>query len=61
VQVLEDHEQRLHLAFPQEQALDGIERALAALGRVERLPGRVLDRHVEESEERGQQGLERPV
>ena len=32
VQVLEDQEERLHLALPQEQALDGLERALAPLG-----------------------------
>ena len=31
VQVLEDHQQRLHLALPQQQALDRVERALAAL------------------------------
>jgi hypothetical protein len=34
---------------------------LAALGRVQVLPGRVVDRYVQESEERGQQGLERAV
>jgi hypothetical protein len=56
VQVLEDHEQRLHLALAQQQALDGVERALAALGRVQVLPGRVLDRHVEQREQRRQQG-----
>ena len=61
VQVLEDHEQRLHLALAQQQALDRVERALAALGRVQVLPGRVLDRHVEQREQRGQQGLERAV
>ena len=61
VQVLEDHQQRLHLALPQQQALDRVERALAALRRVQVLPGRVLDRHVEQREQRGQQGLERAV
>ena len=30
-------------------------------GRVQVLPGRVLDRHVEQREQRGQQGLERAV
>jgi hypothetical protein len=61
VQVLEDHHQRLHLTLPQEQTLDGVEGELAALGRVEGLPGRILDRHVEQRQQRGQQGLERAV
>ena len=61
VQVLEDHQQRLHLALAQQQPLDRVEGALAALRRVEVLPGRVLDRHVEQREQRGQQGLERAV
>ena len=51
VQVLEDQQQRLHLALAQQQALDGVERPLAALGRVERVPGRVVHRHVEQREE----------
>ena len=50
-----DQEQRLHLALAQQQALDRVERALAALGRVEGLPGRVVDRHVEQREQRRQQ------
>jgi hypothetical protein len=32
VEVLADQQQRLHLALPQEQALDGLQGALAALG-----------------------------
>ena len=36
VQVLEDHQQRLHLAFPEQDALEGVERALAALGWLEK-------------------------
>ncbi len=51
----------MHLALAQQQALDRIEGALAALGRVKRYPGSILDRHVEESEERGQQRFERAV
>jgi hypothetical protein len=38
-----------------------LEGALAALRRVQVLPGRILDRHVEEGKERGQQRLEGPV
>ena len=47
VQVLEDYEQRMHLGLAQQQALDRIERALAPLRRVDRTPGRALDRHVQ--------------
>src|SRR5439155_14535075 len=32
MQVLEDHENRLRLALPEQEVLDGIERALPALG-----------------------------
>ena len=39
VQVLEDQQQGLHLALAQQQALEGVEGALAALGRIEGLPG----------------------
>jgi hypothetical protein len=31
VEIFEHHNEWLHLAFPEEQALDAIERALAAL------------------------------
>jgi hypothetical protein len=61
VEVLEHHEQRLRLALAQQQTLDGLERAPTALGWIEGLPAPVLDRHVEEREERGQQRLQRPV
>jgi len=54
VQVLEHHEQRLHLGLAQQQPFDGVERALASLCRVQSTPDRVLDRHVEQGEERGQ-------
>ena len=38
VQILKDQQQRLHLAFAQQHALEGLEGALAALRRIE-LPG----------------------
>ena len=38
VQVLDDQEQGLHLTRPQQQALAGIQGALAALGRIKGLP-----------------------
>ena len=55
VEVLHDHQQGLDLALPQQQTLDGVQHALAALGRIQGLPLRVLDRHVQEREE-GRQG-----
>ena len=42
VQVLEDHEHRLPLALPEQEVLDRVERALPALGRIERLPAGVI-------------------
>ena len=45
VQVLEDQEQRLHLALAQQQALERLQGALAALRRIEGLPCAVLHRH----------------
>ena len=48
VQVLEDHEERLPLALPEQEVLDGVEGALAALGGIERLPVGVFDRHIKE-------------
>ena len=56
VQVLEDHHQRLDLALAQQQALDRVERLLAPLERIEAVPGRLLDWHVEEREEGGHAG-----
>src|SRR4029453_4632952 len=51
--------QRLDLALAQEQALDRVERLLASLERIEGLPGRLVHRHVEQSEEGGHDGSER--
>ena len=50
VQVLEDHQQRLHLALAQQQALDGVERPLAALWRIERLPRPSSTGYIQERE-----------
>ena len=38
VQVLEDQQEGLHLALPQEQTLEGVQGALAALRRIKGLP-----------------------
>ena len=58
VQVLDDEQQGLHLAFPQQDALERVQGALAALGGLERLPRRVLDRHIEQRQERWRGGRE---
>ena len=61
MQVLEHQQQRLDLALPQEQPLDPVERLLAALRGVEPLPLGVVDRHLEEPEQRREGGLQRSV
>ena len=61
VEIFEDHEQGLQLALAEQETLDGVEGSLATLRRIERLPLRVLDGHVEERQQRGQGRLERPV
>ena len=61
MEVLEQNHQRLYLALAQDQALDPVENPLSALGRVETLPGLVLDRNVEQPQDRRDRGLELPV
>ena len=61
VQVLERHEERLDLALAEQEALDGFQRALAALARLQDDPLRVVHRHVEERQEGGEARLERLV
>jgi hypothetical protein len=61
VEVLEDHQQRLLARFPEQEPLDGVERALPALRRLEAAPGRVVDGHVEQRQERWQRALQRSV
>ena len=56
VQVFEDQEQRLHLAFAQQQALERVEGALAALRRVQGLKGAVLWQGIQQREQ-GREGL----
>ena len=55
VEVLEDQQEGLHLALPQEQAFEGVQGALAALRRIEGLPCGILHRHLQEGQE-GRQG-----
>src|SRR6266540_1801415 len=55
MQILDDQADRLDLAFPQDESLEGVESPLAALRGVKGLPMLILDRHVKECEE-GPQG-----
>ena len=55
VEILDDEDQGLDLAFPQQQVLEGFAGTLAALRRIEVLPQPVLDRQVQQGEE-GWQG-----
>ena len=61
VQVLEDQGERLALAFAHEQRLEAVQRPSSPLGRVERLPGGVLDRQLEQGQQRRQDRLQRLV
>jgi len=58
VQVFDNHEQGLALAGAQQQVLDSVQGALAALGRIERLPPRVIAGHVQERQQCRQTGNE---
>ena len=58
VQILEDHEQGLHLALAEQEALDGVEGPPAALRRIEALPLGILDGDVEERQ-KGEAGSAR--
>src|SRR5215510_16397945 len=60
VEVLEHEREGLHATLPEHEALARLERSLAALGRVQRLPPGIVDRDVEdgqEDREGWQQGL----
>src|SRR5262249_54788282 len=51
VQVFEDQQQGLHLTFAQQHALERIQGALAALGRIQRQEGAVLRQDVQQREQ----------
>ena len=51
VEVLEDHQERLHLALAEQEPLDRVERPLAALRGSSAVPRRVSARHVEQGQE----------
>jgi len=61
VKVLEDHDERLHVALAQQQALHCVERSLTSLWRIEASPRFIADGHVEKREQRRQGSLQRAV
>jgi hypothetical protein len=61
MEILEDQEQWLNATFSQEEMLAGVKRALTALGGIEDLPLRVVDRHVQEGQEGWQCRLQRSI
>jgi hypothetical protein len=52
VQILEHHKQRLDLTLPQEQLLERLKGPSTALCTVEGVPHGILDRHVQQRQER---------
>ena len=60
VEVLEDHEQRLPLALSQQEALDGVEGALAALGGSSACHVRIVDGHIEQRQQGGERSARGP-
>ena len=58
VQILEDQQQRLHLALAQQHALERLEGALAALWGLERAEGAVVGQDVQQPEEGGDRLLQ---
>jgi hypothetical protein len=58
VKILEDDEEWLDLALPEQKALDGVQGPVMALRGLERLPPRILHRCVQKREERREGGLE---
>jgi len=51
VQVLDDQQQGLYLALPQQQAFKRVQGALAALRRLEGLPGCIFYRFLQQGQE----------
>ena len=61
VEIFDHEEQGLDLSLAEPEPLDRVERALAALRRIEGLPGAVLRGDIEQGEERGEARLQRGV
>jgi hypothetical protein len=50
VEVLGDQKDGMDLAFPNQQAFDGVQELLATLRGIESLPRRILDRDIQQGE-----------
>lgn len=61
VQILEDEEKRLHLAFAKQHTLDAVEGAVTPLQRVQSIPFAITRRDVQQRQERREDRLESPV
>ena len=57
MQILNDKKHRLNLALPQYEPLDRLQGALLALRRIQILPLLILNRRVQERQERRQRRL----
>jgi hypothetical protein len=55
VEILEEHEERLDLAFAEEQSFDRIEGPLPALGRIEGLPRGLVNGDIKQRQQRRQE------
>jgi hypothetical protein len=61
VKILEEQQERLDLTFPEEEPLDRVHDPLPALRRVEGAPRGVVDRDIQQRQERRRERLQRPV
>jgi len=61
VQILEDHDEWLHVTLAEQQMFHSVERALSPLRRLETVPLLILDRYIEDGEQRRQGRLQRAV
>ena len=61
VQILEDHEQRLDLTFPQQQPFHGLQGPPPALSRIESGPRGIVDGDIQQRQQRWQQRLQGAV
>jgi hypothetical protein len=61
LEIPEEQEEWLDLTLPEEEPLDSVQGPLPALRRVEGTPRGIVDRAIQQRQERRQQRLQRPV
>jgi hypothetical protein len=61
VEIFEDQEKRLDLAFAEEEPLDRLEDPLLALRRVKGVPRGIVNGDIQQRQKRRQERLQRPV